>query len=242
MFETTLIASKKQARNMNMVLVLPIALFIHIVVLTGFVVAQIWSVAEVPEPPMQVSFYQAPPPPPPPPAPPKPAAPQPKPVVQPQTAPQQVVQPVAIPEKLPEKSSGAGEGVSGGVEGGVEGGVSGGIPGGVPGGVVGGVEGGVVDEPPIRIGGEVVPPELQAKVQPVYPEIARKARIQGIVIVEAIIDKKGTVTDARILRGLPMGVSEAAIAAINKWKYKPATLNGRPVSVYLTVTVTFTLQ
>jgi protein TonB len=128
------------------------------------------------------------------------------------------------------------------VEGGVEGGVAGGIPGGVPGGVVGGVPGGVVDEPPIRIGGEVVPPELVTRVQPVYPEIARKARVQGVVIVEAIIDKLGNVTDARVLRGLPMGVSEAATAAIQKWKYKPATLNGRPVSVYLTVTVTFTLQ
>ena len=120
--------------------------------------------------------------------------------------------------------------------------MAGGIPGGVPGGVVGGVPGGVVDEPPIRIGGEVVPPELITKVQPVYPEIARKARVQGVVIVEAIIDKQGNVTDARVLRGLPMGVSEAAAAAIQKWKYKPAMLNGRPVSVYLTVTVTFTLQ
>jgi protein TonB len=100
----------------------------------------------------------------------------------------------------------------------------------------------MVDEAPIRIGGEVVPPELITKVQPVYPEIARKARVQGVVIVEAIIDKQGNVVEGRILRGLPMGVSEAAVAAIHKWKYRPAILNGRPVSVYLTVTVTFTLQ
>ena len=64
----------------------------------------------------------------------------------------------------------------------------------------------------------------------------------GMVIIEAIIDKQGNVTDARVLRGLPMGISEAAAAAIQRWKYKPAMLNGRPVSVYLTVTVTFTLQ
>jgi periplasmic protein TonB len=100
----------------------------------------------------------------------------------------------------------------------------------------------VVDEAPIRIGGEVVPPELINRVQPVYPEIARKARVQGVVIVEAIIDKQGNVTDCRILRGLPMGISEAAVAAIQRWKYRPATLNARPVAVYLTVTVTFTLQ
>ena len=241
MFEDTLIASKKQKRNKNQLLTLPIAIVIHVVVFGGYVVAQMWSVADVPEPPIQVSFYQAPPPPPPPPAPPKPAAPQPRPQVQqPVAAP--VVQPVAIPDKPPAPSTGKDEGVAGGVEGGIEGGVAGGIPGGVPGGVVGGVEGGVVDEPPIRIGGEVVPPELKTKVQPVYPEIARKARVQGVVIVEAIIDKQGNVTDARVLRGLPMGVSEAATAAIQKWKYTPATLNGRPVSVYLTVTVTFTLQ
>jgi protein TonB len=241
MFEDNLIASKRQKANKNLALVLPLAVAVHVVVLGGYVLAQLWSVPDVAEPPIQVSFYQAPPPPPPPPPPPKPAAPMPKAPVQ--QAPAPVVQPVVIPEKPPAPApSDEGEGVAGGVEGGVEGGVAGGIPGGVPGGVVGGVEGGVVDEAPIRIGGEVVAPVLRTKVQPVYPEIARKARVQGTVIVEAIIDRQGNVTDARILRGLPMGVSEAAVAAIQKWKYTPATLNGRPVSVYLTVTVTFTLQ
>ena len=239
MFENSLIASRKQERSKLMLLVLPITLGIHVLALGGYVIAQMWAVPEIPEPPIQVSFYQAPPPPPPPPPPPRAAAPVPKPVV-PQAAPQPVVQPVAIPEKP--AMPGEGDGGVEGVEGGVEGGVAGGIPGGVPGGVVGGVPGGVVDEPPIRIGGEVVPPELINRVQPVYPEIARKARVQGVVIIEAIIDKQGYVTESRVLRGLPMGVSEAAAAAIGRWKYKPAMLNGRPVAVYLTVTVTFTLQ
>ena len=239
MFENTLIASKKQKRNTTLLAILPIALVLHVAVLAGYAVSQLWSVPEVGDPPIQVSFYQAAPPPPPPPPPPKPAA-APRPVVQqPVAAP--VVQPVVIPDRVPDKATGN-EGVEEGVEGGVEGGVAGGIPGGIPGGVVGGVAGGVVDEAPIRIGGEVVPPVLTAKVAPNYPEIARKARVQGVVIVEEIIDKQGNVTDARVLRGLPMGVSEAATAAIQKWKYKPAMLNGRPVSVYLTVTVTFTLQ
>jgi protein TonB len=237
MFENSLIASKPQQQNKLMLLAFPLALGLHVVALGGYVVAQMWSVEEVAEPPIQVSFYQAPPPPPPPPPPPKPAAAVPKPIVQP-VAPTQVVQPLIIPEK---SATGGVEGVDGGVEGGVEGGVAGGVPGGVPGGVVGGVEG-MVDDAPIRIGGEVVPPELITKVQPVYPEIARKARVQGVVIVEAIIDKQGNVIEGRILRGLPMGVSEAAVAAIQRWKYRPAMLNGRPVSVYLTVTVTFTLQ
>jgi TonB family protein len=60
-------------------------------------------------------------------------------------------------------------------------------------------------------------------------------------VIEAIIDKQGSVTDSRV-SCLPMGVSEAAVAAIGRWKYKPAMPNGRPVAVYLTVTVTFTLQ
>jgi protein TonB len=227
MFEESLITSKRQEQSKFMLLALPIALGIHVFALGGYVIAQMWAVPDIPEPPIQVSFYQAPPPPPPPPPPPKAAAPVPKPVVQ-QAAPQPVVQPVAIPEKP--AMPGDGEGVDGGVEGGVEGGVAGGIPGGEPGGVVCG------------IGGEVVPPELINRVQPVYPEIARKARVQGVVIIEAIIDKQGYVTESRVLRGLPMGVSEAAVAAIGRWKYKPAMLNGRPVAVYLTVTVTFTLQ
>lgn len=236
MFENSLIASKPQQQNKLMLLAFPLALGLHVVALGGYVVAQMWSVEEVAEPPIQVSFYHTPPPPPPPPPPPK-AAPVPKAIVQP-VAPTQVVQPLIIPEK---SATGGVEGVDGGVEGGVEGGVAGGVPGGVPGGVVGGVEG-MVDDAPIRIGGEVVPPELITRVQPVYPEIARKARVQGVVIVEAIIDKQGNVVEGRILRGLPMGVSEAAVSAIHRWKYRPAILNGRPVSVYLTVTVTFTLQ
>src|SRR5512136_1380157 len=98
MFENSLIASSRQQQNKLLLLAFPIALGLHVVVLAGYVTAQMWTVEEVAEPPIQVSFYQAPPPPPPPPAPPKPAAPVPKPVVAP-VAPTQVVQPVIIPDK-----------------------------------------------------------------------------------------------------------------------------------------------
>jgi protein TonB len=155
-----------------------------------------------------------------------------------------VVQPVAVPEKPPEAvPDNAMEGLEG-VEGGVEGGVPGGVAGGIEGGVVGGVEGGVPGpaEEILRVGGDVTKPELIRSVQPVYPEIARRARISGVVIVEAIIDQTGTVTNARILKSLPMGLAEAAVEAVKQWKYKPATLNGRPVSVYFTLTVNFKLQ
>ena len=97
-------------------------------------------------------------------------------------------------------------------------------------------------EGPIHVGGDVRPPEKVSQVQPQYTEIARKARIQGVVIVQAIIDKSGTVTNVKVLKGLPMGLEEEAIKAIKQWKFKPATLNGKPLDVYFNLTVNFRLQ
>ncbi|MEM6792382.1 MAG: TonB family protein [Acidobacteriota bacterium] len=97
-------------------------------------------------------------------------------------------------------------------------------------------------EGPIHVGGDVTKPEKISAPQPQYTEIARKARIQGVVIVQAIIDKQGTVTNVKVLKSLPMGLSEQAIDAIKKWKFKPATLNGKPVDVYYNLTVNFRLQ
>ena len=62
------------------------------------------------------------------------------------------------------------------------------------------------------------------------------------MIVQAIIDKQGAVTNVKVLKGLPMGLSEQAVEAIKKWKFKPATLNGKPVDVYYNLTVNFRLQ
>lgn len=97
-------------------------------------------------------------------------------------------------------------------------------------------------EGPIRVGGDVRPPEKIQAPSPQYTEIARKARIQGVVIVEAIIDKEGSVTNVKILKGLPMGLDTAAADAVKKWKFKPATLNGKPVAVIYNLTVNFRLQ
>ena len=97
-------------------------------------------------------------------------------------------------------------------------------------------------EGPIRVGGDVKPPEKIVSPSPQYTEIARKARIQGVVIVEAIIDKEGEVTNVKILKGLPMGLDNAAADAVAKWKFKPATLNGKPVAVIYNLTVNFRLQ
>jgi TonB family protein len=97
-------------------------------------------------------------------------------------------------------------------------------------------------EGPIRVGGDVQPPVKVSAPSPQYTEIARKARIQGVVIVEAIIDKSGSVTNVKILKGLPMGLDSAAADAVKKWKFKPATLNGKPVAVIYNLTVNFRLQ
>ena len=96
---------------------------------------------------------------------------------------------------------------------------------------------------PLRITGDVRAPVELKQVRPIYPDLAKRAGIEGIVIIEAVIDKSGDVIDARILRGIPKsGCDEAAIEAVLQWKYKPATLNGTPVDVFMTVTVTFELN
>ncbi len=100
----------------------------------------------------------------------------------------------------------------------------------------------VEPEGPILVGGDVKPPERVYSPQPAYTEIARRARVQGVVIVQAIIDKQGNVTNVKVLKGLPMGLEEAAVDAIKQWKFKPATLNGKPVTVYYNLTVNFKLQ
>jgi protein TonB len=94
---------------------------------------------------------------------------------------------------------------------------------------------------PIRVGGAVAPPVKIRDVRPVYPEMAREAKVQGLVILEAVISSSGAVEDARVLRGNPM-LNPAAVDAVRQWRYTPPLLNGQPVSVIMTVTVNFTLN
>ena len=132
----------------------------------------------------------------------------------------------------------------------------GGVPGGVPGGVIGGVLGGVLGgtgtavpttpEPRpvhkiVRVGSNLKAPRQRYSVNPVYPSLARDARIWGTVLVDAVIDEHGNVVQARVLSGHPLLI-DAALKAVLQWKYEPTTLNGQPVSVELQVQVHFNLN
>jgi TonB family protein len=101
---------------------------------------------------------------------------------------------------------------------------------------------GIAGGPPMRLGGDIVPPVKIHYPQPKYTEEGRLSRIQGVVILEAIVDAEGDVHDVKILKGLPMGLAESAVDTAREWKFKPATLNGKPVPVYLNLTIHFSLQ
>lgn len=94
---------------------------------------------------------------------------------------------------------------------------------------------------PVRVGGDVPEPRKLKHVNPVYPNMAKQARVQGIVILECTIDTQGRVSDVRVLRGVPL-LDPAAIEAVRQWVYEPTRLNGVPVPVIMTVTVNFRLN
>jgi protein TonB len=91
----------------------------------------------------------------------------------------------------------------------------------------------------IRVGGQIRPPIKIKDVAPVYPAIARSARVQGDVVIEATIDEEGNVADARVVKSVPL-LDQAALEAVQQWRYQPSLLNGVPTAVITTVTVKFT--
>jgi periplasmic protein TonB len=138
-----------------------------------------------------------------------------------------------------------------------EGGVVGGVPGGVPGGTLGGVLGGIIGgsaslavsvappPPPakrvIRVGGKVDPPRQTYSAEVKYPAVAKVAKVEGVVVIDAIIDEQGNVVQAHVVSGPGLLVG-AALQAVEKWKYEPTRLNGQPVSIEMEVNVHFNLQ
>lgn len=135
-----------------------------------------------------------------------------------------------------------------GVVGGVPGGVPGGQAGGVLGGIIGGVVGSNMPPPPppatpqrIRVGGAVQQAKLINDVRPVYPPLARQARVQGTVRLQAIIAKDGTIQQLEVISGHPLLV-QAALDAVRQRRYQPTLLNNEPVEVVTTIDVVFTLS
>ena len=128
-------------------------------------------------------------------------------------------------------------------------GILGGVPGGVPGGAAGGVIGGIIGSTTVpkiaapqrvRVSQGVTEGLLTRKVQPNYPPLAKTARIQGDVVLNAVISKTGSIENLRVMSGHPMLVT-SALDAVKQWKYRPYILNGEPVEVETTITVKFTL-
>lgn len=240
MFEETLIESARACRGRLRGMPVPLSIALHALVLGGMVGASLWFVEDAPEPPVPVIFRSL-------------AAPPPplgvsarsnavrqqtakrapsfsRPVAAPTTAsPTTEMEVPAAPETdLEEPGLGAGD------------------PNGVPNSAGDGKSDQIgperAVEGAIRPGGDVRPPQLLERVEPDYPESERKARKEGIVILEAIITTAGFVDDVRVLKSVDPVLDGSAGRAVARWRYRPATLNGRAVRVYLTVTVRFSLH
>ena len=131
-----------------------------------------------------------------------------------------------------------------GVQGGVPGGIPGGQVGGVIGGIIGGSLGGAPPPPPkegpkiIRRGGDVQQALLINQIKPVYPMLARQARIYGTVRLQAIIATDGTIKELQVISGHPLLI-QAARDAVLQWRYKPTLLNGEPYEVITFIDIVF---
>jgi protein TonB len=247
--ESLLTPDDTQARGRKWLL-LPVSLLIHLLAIAALVVVPL-LLAENALPGLKVTnilvvtpLLPAPPPPPPPPlgrrrgsrptstATVKKEAP-------PPVFSGRLIAPIEVPVTI-EEDEGVDFGVEGGVPWGVPGGVEGGVEGGVIGGVLGGVLGGTMaNEQPFFVSGKKVP-KLIKQVSPEYPQDAFAARVQAVVIVEAMTDIYGRVFRARIISGHPV-FNEAALAAVRQWLYEPYIVDGIPRPIYFTVSITFGL-
>jgi protein TonB len=202
------------------------------------------------------SFLTAPPPPPPPPPPPAAVMPKVVKVIPRQFDAGRLMAPKSIPKKILEIKEEEMPPSTGG------GGVVGGVPGGVPGGSMGGVIGGIIGSVPtaapppppppvkvekkqevqrIRVGGNVQQAKLLRKPTPLYPPLAKQARIQGTVRFTAVIGTDGTIRNLQLISGHPLLVPSAQ-DAVRQWAYQPTLLNGEPVEVITQIDVNFTLS
>jgi protein TonB len=247
MWEESLIESKGSATPKRKWMGWPLSIAFHGAVLSAIGIASFWNVAAVepvlPAPPLVFQTFVVPV------APPALGN---RAAVQHETKPAATPAPSATPVIVPEQDSNQppessqtptyydnsttdGEwspGVPWGVDGGDPNTTSDGVPGGLP----------AVEDPPVYIERGIESPVLIQKVEPPYPKLALITRKQGIVVLQAIITKTGTVENVTILRSADPLLDQAAMAAVKRWIYRPATIHGRPIKVYFTVTVKFHLR
>jgi protein TonB len=147
------------------------------------------------------------------------------------------VAPVSVPNVIPPEDFG----------GGGDFGAPGGVEGGIPGGVAGRIVGGLADLPPPSQSDEPVRLDFRkeearpvTRVEPVYPDLAAQARVQGVVILEVLVDAQGVPSSVNVLRSIPL-LESAAIEAVRQWRWNPFKLLERPVPFWVTVTVNFRL-
>jgi len=245
MFEDSLLESGGRARKGNIWTTL--LSFVLQVLLVGVLVLIPLIYTEALPKQQLMTFLVAPPPPPPPPPP--PAA-----VVQVRQAPRvseldngALRAPTAIPKKIAMiKEEDTPPPSSGGF------GVVGGVAGGMSGGQLGGVIGGIVAATPVAVPKMATPKSVRVSLgvmqgmlihqpKPVYPPLARQARIQGTVMLAAVISKEGTIENLHVISGHPM-LTGAALDAVKQWRYRPYMLNNEPVEVETQVQVNFSLS
>ncbi len=228
---------------------LPIAYIFEALVIGGMILVPLIYTETLPKAQL-MTFLSAPPPPPPPPPPPAAAAPAPRIIHRVSMedimrAPTVIPKTVTMVKEEPEPPPSAV---------GVVGGVPGGVPGGQMGGVLGGVLGGVMSSAPppppppprpqvpqrVRVGGQVESAKLIFGPKPEYPPLAKMARIQGEVRLDALISKDGTIENLKVISGHPLLVA-SAMDAVKRWRYQPTLLNGEAVEVATEIDVNFTL-
>lgn len=242
MFQDVLFAPERNVRTRAAVL--PLSALAHALLALLLVAVPLIRSGQLPRVEL-TGVFLAPAPPVPPPPPPRakgrPAAPKTR--IKPVPAigtgmPGFLVAPVTIPDAITEEPLDWG-----GVEDGIEGGVDYDTAGGYPKNLLGDAMLRVIGDEtaPVRLAGEVRMPRLLKRVDPVYPELAREAWVQGTVILEATADIYGRVVGVKVLRSVPL-LDQAAVEAVRQWVYEPMVVNGRPRGVVFTVTVRFELK
>jgi protein TonB len=212
-----------------------LSFLVHAVVIGALMVVRTLATTELPEPPSNTAFMMATPhvpevPPPPVRSTQAAAAPTPNPNAAPLKEPDSLApEPTALPDTAP-----AGSDAIIGFTGSDAGDLIGPAPPPTP-------QRPPAPSQPIRVGSGIRAPQKVHHVAPRYPDIAVKARISGVVILEATLAEDGSVRDVKVLRSVPL-LDEPAIEAVRQWRFTPTLLNGTPVPVVMTVTVTFTLN